>query len=39
MRTDGDSFVAAAVGGVDTAVDAVRTLAVRAVTAAISSLG
>ncbi len=38
MRTDGDAFVAAAVGGVDAAVDAVRTLAVHAVTAAISSL-
>jgi len=37
-RLDGDGFVAAAVGGVDADVDAVRTLAVRAVAAAIRSL-
>jgi L-aminopeptidase/D-esterase-like protein len=38
MRTDGDAFVAAAVGGVDAAVDAVRTLAVHAVAGAIGTL-
>jgi L-aminopeptidase/D-esterase-like protein len=40
-RTDGDAFVAAAVGGaggVDAAVDAVRTLAVHAVAGAIHTL-
>jgi L-aminopeptidase/D-esterase-like protein len=37
-RLDGDAFAAAAVGGVDADVDAVRTLAVRAVAAAIRSL-
>jgi L-aminopeptidase/D-esterase-like protein len=38
-RLDGDAFVAAAVGGVTADVDAVRTLAVHAVAAAIRSVG
>jgi L-aminopeptidase/D-esterase-like protein len=37
-RLDGDAFVAAAVGGVTADVDAVRTLAVHAVAAAIRTL-
>jgi L-aminopeptidase/D-esterase-like protein len=35
---DGDAFVAAAVGGVDADVDAVRALAVHAVARAVGSL-
>jgi L-aminopeptidase/D-esterase-like protein len=38
-RLDGDAFVAAAVGGVAADADAVRTLAVHAVAAAIRSIG
>ena len=37
-RVDGDAFVAAAVGGVDADVDAVRALAVHAVARAVGSL-
>ncbi|HKY68792.1 MAG TPA: P1 family peptidase, partial [Acidimicrobiales bacterium] len=37
-RADGDAFVAAAVGGVDAAVDTVRTLAVHVVASAIRGL-